>query len=439
VAVPTQSARLADDPTAIASALERRRAAVAQQWNLGAEVMLVAAGDPIHIPGRDDLVYRFRAHSDYFYLTDRERSGGVLAFTADEGWVDFVRPISTAERLWEGAPAGQIPGRPVSELEPWLAQRSGRPLVTLGAPLAGIAGDAGLGDRARRALHHVRRPKDEVELARMRIAEQATAAGFARIAELIAPGQTERELQIELESEFFRHGGDVLSFDTIVASGPNAAVLHFPPTARRLGDDELVLIDAGSEYRGYASDVTRTFSSSGQLTAEQSAVYEIVRVALETTIDRCRPGVESRALHMTAATVIAEGLIDLGVLRGSVPELIDTGAVARFFPHGVGHLVGLGTRDASALPPGHEPDPSIPGLRNNLPLLEGYVTTVEPGIYFVPALLSDPSARAELGSAVDWERVDALIGFGGIRLEHNVLITAGAPEVLTADIPLLLN
>ncbi len=437
MAVDTQSAQLADDAAAIAKALDRRRAAVAEQWDFVAEVVVIAAGDPIHIPGRDDLVYRFRAHSDYFYLTDRERSGGVLAFTADEGWVDFVRPISTAERLWEGAPAGQIPGRPVAELDAWLAERSGRPLVTLGARLPDVAGDPELTDRARRALHHVRRPKDEVELARMRVAEHATAAGFARVAELIAAGRSERELQIELEAEFFRHGGDVLSFDTIVASGPNSAVLHFPPTARRLGQDELVLIDAGSEYRGYASDVTRTFSSSGRLSSEQATVYEIVRRAMETTIERCRPGVESRALHMSASAVIAEGLIDFGVLRGPVEDLVSAGAVALFFPHGVGHLLGLGTRDASALPPGYEPDPSIPGLRNNLPLWPGYVTTVEPGIYFVPALLSDPESRARLAEWVNWERVDELIGFGGIRLEHNVLITEEAPDVLTADIPLL--
>jgi Xaa-Pro aminopeptidase len=437
MAVSARSVSVADDQAAITTAIERRRAAVAQRWSFGAEVVLIGAGDPIHIPGRDDLTYRFRAHSDYFYLTDRERSGGVLAFTADEGWVDFVRPISAAERLWEGAAPGEIPGRPVTELDGWLAQRAGRPLVLLGAPVPGTDGAADLTDRARRDLHHVRRPKDEVELARMRIAEQATAAGFARIAELIAVGRTERELQVELEAEFFRSGGDVLSFDTIVASGPNSSVLHFPPTGRRLAQDELVLIDAGSEYRGYASDVTRTFSSSGRLSTEQAAVYEIVRRALETTIDHCRPGVESRALHLTAAAVIAEGLIDLGVLRGSIEDVVSEGAVARFFPHGVGHLVGLGTRDASALPPGYEPDPSIPGLRNNLPLLTGYVTTVEPGIYFVPELLGDAKSRAALGRLVDWDRVQELIGFGGIRLEHNVLITEDAPEVLTADIPLL--
>jgi Xaa-Pro aminopeptidase len=437
VGVDAETIRLADDEAAIADAVARRRVAVAERWGVGDEVVLVVAGDPIPIPGRDDLTYRFRSHSDYFYLTDRERSGGVLALTAEDGWVDFVRPVSTAEQLWEGAPADGFPGRPVTELAAWLAERSGRPVGVLGAELPGITGDPRRADTLRRGLHAVRRPKDAVELARMRVAEQATRAGFARLAEVLAAGRTERELQIELEAEFARQGGDNLSFDTIVASGPNSAVLHFPPTTRHLGADELVLVDAGTEYRGYASDVTRTFSSSDRLTGEQAAIYEIVRRALEETVELCLPGVESRALHLAASATIAAGLIDFGVLRGTPEDLVSRGAVARFFPHGLGHLVGLGTRDASALPPGYEPDPAIPGLRNNLPLLTDYVTTVEPGIYFVPALLGDATARVELAGAVDWDRVDRLIGFGGIRLEHNVLLTEDGPEVLTADIPLL--
>lgn len=437
VAVPLKTGSLADDPAAIAAGLERRRAAVAEYWNLGQELVLIGAGDRIHIPGRDDLTYRFRAHSDYFYLTDRERSGGVLAFDPAEGWVDFLRPISTAERLWEGAPAGQPPGRSVTELEGWMAERSGRPVAVLGAPVSGVSADAELSEALRRGLHHIRRPKDAVELDRMRVAEAATAAGFARLAAMLSAGRSERELQIELEAEFYRHGADGLAFETIVASGSNSAVLHFPPTGRRVVDGELVLVDAGAEYRGYASDVTRTFAVSGRLTSEQAFLYDVVRRALSAGIERCVAGAGSRELHLTAAGVIAEGLIELGLLHGSPEDLVAQGAVAMFFPHGVGHLVGLGTRDASELPPGHEPDPATPGLRNNVPLLSGYVTTVEPGIYFVPALLGDQEARARLGEAVDWDRAEGMIGFGGVRLEQNVLITDAAPEVLTADIPLL--
>lgn len=435
--VPVQTSSQADEPAAIAAALERRRTAVAEYWNLDREVVLIGAGDPIHIPGRDDLTYRFRAHSDYFYLTDRERSGGVLAFDPADGWVDFVRPVSSAERLWEGAPPGQPSGRPVAELQGWLAERAGRPVAVLGAPVIGASAGAELSAALRRGLHHVRRPKDEVELDRMRVAEAATAAGFARLSELLRAGVSERELQIELEAEFFRHGGDSLAFETIVASGPNSAVLHFPPTGRRTADGELVLVDAGAEYRGYASDVTRTFAVSGSLSTEQAFLYDVVRRAMSAGVERCVAGTGSREVHLSAATVIAEGMIELGLLHGPPEDLVLSGAVARFFPHGAGHLVGLGTRDASELPPGYEPDPATPGLRNNLPLLSGYVTTVEPGVYFVPALLGDEEARARLGSAVDWDRAEAMIGFGGIRLEQNVLITDGAPEVLTADIPLL--
>ncbi len=435
--VPVKTSSQADDPGAIAAALEHRRAAVGEYWNLGDEVVLIGAGDPIHIPGRDDLTYRFRAHSDYFYLTDRERSGGALAFDPAEGWIDFVRPISNAERLWEGAPPGELPGRPVAQLAGWLAERAGRRVAVLGSPVAGVAADEELSAALRRGLHQIRRPKDAVELDRMRVAEAATAAGFIRLTGMLGAGVSERELQIELEAEFYRRGGDALAFETIVASGPNSAVLHFPPTGRRAADGELVLVDAGAEYRGYASDVTRTFAVSGRLSPEQAFLYDLVRRSLAAGVERCVPGTGSREVHVTAATVIAEGLIELGLLHGSPEDLVAQGAVAMFFPHGAGHLVGLGTRDASELPPGYEPDPATPGLRNNLPLLTGYVTTVEPGVYFVPALLRDPEAHGRLGPAVDWEQAEAMIGFGGIRLEQNVLITDGAPEVLTADIPLL--
>ncbi|MDQ6836256.1 MAG: aminopeptidase P N-terminal domain-containing protein [Actinomycetota bacterium] len=438
MAISTQSHAVADDPAAIAAALERRRAAVVAQWSLHDEVVLLAAGEPIHVPGRDDLTYRFRAHSDYFYLTDSERSGGVLAFDPAEGWVDFVRPVSSAERLWEGAPAGQPAGRAVSELDGWLAARSGRPVALLGAAVAGVTPDPQLSAELRRGLHHIRRPKDDVEVSRMRIAERATSGGFAAVAGLMAEGRTERELQIELEAEFFRRGGDSLAFETIVASGPNAAVLHFPPTARPLGHEELVLIDAGAEYRGYASDVTRTFSSSGRLTPGQAALYGVVRRAVEAAVALCTPGRETRDIHLAAAVVIAAGLIDFGLLRGSAEALVAHGAVALFFPHGVGHLLGLGVRDASATSPGVAPDPrTTPGLRNSLALQLGCAITIEPGVYFVAARLGDKEVRERLRTAVNWERADAMIGFGGIRLEQNVLVTEAGPEVLTADIPLL--
>ena len=421
----------------LAAQIERRRRAVAERWNVGSEVVVIGAGEPVHIPGRADRTYQFRSHSEYFYLTDRERPGGVLAFDADSGWVDFVMPVSREELVWEGAPVDAQDGVSTDELESWLAARRGRPIVNLGAPIAGVAPAEELGAEFRRHLNQVRRPKDALELERMRIAERATSAGFAAVVPLLGAGRTERAVQIELEAEFFRQGADFLAFETIVASGANSGVLHFPPTARALADGELVLIDAGAEFRAYASDVTRTYPVSGSFSPEQAAIHELVARAGVAAAARALPGTEFRDIHRTAATTIAEGLTDFGLLRGSSDALVESGAVSLFFPHGIGHMVGLGVRDAGEVLPGREPEPGMPRLRADLPLEAGHVVTIEPGIYFIPALLEDLDTRAGLREFVIWDRAEAMLGFGGVRIEHNVHVTDEGPEVLTADIPLL--
>lgn len=168
--------------------LERRRRAAAEAWNLSEEVVLVGAGMPIHMPGRADITYPFRAHSEYLYLTDRERPGGVLAFEPSEGWVDFVAPVTRDERLWEGAPADGVEGVPVQALEAWLGERKGRRVACLGSPISGITSEPALEQSTRVALDQIRRQKDELELTRMRAAARATSAGFAAAVQLIEPG-----------------------------------------------------------------------------------------------------------------------------------------------------------------------------------------------------------------------------------------------------------
>jgi Xaa-Pro aminopeptidase len=407
--------------------LERRRAATAAAWNVDGGVVLVEAGEEIPVPGRGDRTYPFRAHSEYLYLTDRERPRGVLAYAPAEGWVEFVAPVTAEELLWtglegdrEGVPEGT---RPLDDLEAWI---EGRPVRRLGA-----AADADV--ELRDALIHVRRPKDDVELERMRIAAEATRAGFAELVPLIAPGRTERELQIALEAAFLQNGGDTLAFETILAAGDHAAVLHFAPTARELRDGDLLLVDAGAEFRGYASDVTRTYAASGTFTAEQALVHDTVRRAGETAIAACRPGTDWHDVHRAAALVVADGLVELGVLRGSPETLVESGAATLFFPHGVGHLVGLGVRDTGAASDEtRKPSPGMPRLRIDVPLAPRQAWTVEPGIYVVPTLLVRERGR----EGVDWDRVDELHGFGGVRLEQNVLITDDGCETLTAAIPL---
>jgi Xaa-Pro aminopeptidase len=225
----------ADDEATITEQVERRRQAVAAEWNLSREIVMVGAGVPVPIAGRGDRTYPFRSHSEYLYLTDRERPSGVLAFDPHDGWVDFVAPVTRDELLWEGAPPGESSATPISNLGEWLAERGGRPTACLGAPVRGVSSNAALESELRAGLNHLRRRKDSLELSRMRAAERATGAGFAAIVPLLAPGRTERELQIELEAAFFRNGADFLAFDTIVAGGPNSAVLHFAPTSRPLG------------------------------------------------------------------------------------------------------------------------------------------------------------------------------------------------------------
>jgi Xaa-Pro aminopeptidase len=213
-------------------------------------------------------------------------------------------------------------------------------------------------------------------------------------------------------------------------------VLHFPPSGRPFEAGDLVLIDAGGEYRGYASDITRTYPASGRFAPEQAELYAIVRSALRAATARCTPGTEWRDVHRTAALVIAEGLAGFGLLRGDPESLVERGAQSIFFPHGIGHMVGLGVRDAGGVLKGRpQREDEFPRLRMDLPLLAGHVVTVEPGIYLVPALVQDADLRERHRDAVDWDRAESMLGFGGIRIEDNVLVTDDGPEVLTADVP----
>jgi Xaa-Pro aminopeptidase len=422
----------------ITEALERRRAAAAAAWDLSDELVLIGAGEPIGVPGRLDLTYPFKAHTEYFYLTDRNQPDGVLAFDAQDGWVDFVAPVTEADRLWSGAPAEDPPGPTTEQLAGWLQARSGRPIADLGVADPDLGADQELTERLHFALNAVRRPKDEVELERMRAAERATAPAFAAALTMLRDGVSEREVQVELEVAALRAGADAMAYDTLVGSGPNSGVLHFMPSGRRLREGDLVLIDAGAEYCGYASDITRTYPVGGRLDGAQAELHSLVRAAELSCIELCVPGVEWRDVHLRAALLIAEGLAAFGLLRGAPESLVESGAVWLFFPHGIGHLVGLGIRDAGGVlaERRHDPPP-FPHLRVDLPLDPGIVVTVEPGVYFVPAILNDPERRRLHHDAVVWERVDSMLGFGGIRIEDDVLITAGGHEVLTADVPVL--
>jgi Xaa-Pro aminopeptidase len=419
--------------------LSDRRHRVAATLPLGDALLLVGAGEPVPLPENSDQTSPFRAHAEYVYLAGLDHEGGVIAYDPrDRGWTSFVPIVTEAARVWEGRT--QLPGIPLTELPAWLAARSGRAVAALGAPLAGVTADASLSGVMRAHFHHARRPKDDAELALLRRAATATAAGYAAVQAELRPGRTERQLQIELEAAFFRAGGDRPGYGSIVGSGPNAAVLHVDPSDRAFGPGEFVLIDAGAEVSRYVCDVTRTYVVGDAPTPFQRDLYQIVLSAQQRAIAACRPGEEWKEIHLRCAVDLTAGLIELGVMHGAAESLVEQEAHTLFFPHGLGHLVGLGVRDASGTLPDRpkDPRPCLRTLRTDLPLAPGYVITVEPGLYFIPALLNDPVRRERFRDCVNWAIAEQHLGIGGVRIEDNLVITTGEPENLTAAIPRML-
>jgi Xaa-Pro aminopeptidase len=271
----------------------------------------------------------------------------------------------------------------------------------------------------------------------MRLAIAATEGGYRQLREAIRPGATERQIQVELESAFFRGGADRTCYSTIVGTGPNTAVFHFTPSARAARDGELVLVDAGAEVRRYGCDVTRTYAASGTFSGIQKEIFEIVLRAEERAVAACAPGVETVDVHFGSCRDLVEGLVAVDLLRGSVDSLIEREAHLLFYPHGIGHMIGLGVRDASGAAPGRpmRTEPALKNQRTDFPLQPGYVMTIEPGIYFVPAILQDAGRRKRYPDCVNWEKAESLLGLGGIRIEDNVLVTKDGRENLTVGIP----
>ncbi len=417
--------------------LSDRRARIATALTLGDAILLVGAGEPVPLPEGSDQTYPFRSHAEYYYLTAEECPGGVVAFDPRDGaggWVSFVPDVTEGERVWEGR--AQLPGASIATLEPWLTTRRGRPIVMLGAPLRGVLADEARSLQAREQLKHARRLKDTTEIALLRRTAVATAAGYEQMRASLRPGVTERALQIELETGFFRAGGDRPGYGSIVGLGANSAILHSTPSSRAAVAGDFLLVDAGVEIGRYMSDVTRTYVV-GTPSAFQRDLYQIVLAVEERALARCVPGAEWREVHVAAAIELTAGLVSLGVMRGAAESLVEQEAHTLFFPHGLGHMVGLGVRDGSGMEPGRTKSPraSLSTLRMDLPLRPGYVVTVEPGLYFIPALLNDPQRRARFRDAVNWPLVESHLSLGGVRIEDNVLVTAGAPENLTAAIP----
>jgi Xaa-Pro aminopeptidase len=251
----------------------------------------------------------------------------------------------------------------------------------------------------------------------MRRAARISAAAHLRAMRACRVGMREYEIEAELLHEFRRQGAQSPAYPSIVAAGANACVLHYPAGSAEARDGDLVLIDAACEVEGYAADVTRTFPANGRFGAEQRAVYEVVLTAQRAAIDAVRAGHDFNAPHEAATRVLTQGLIDLGLLAGSLDGALESKAYRQFFMHRTGHWLGLDVHDV-----GHYRDPAVArGDAAERPwrtLVPGMVTTVEPGLYIRPA-----------------PDVDERFHHIGIRIEDDVAVTAGGCEVLSADAP----
>lgn len=419
-----------------ARTLLERQAKLAATFAADGRAVLVAAGEPLPKPGGLDQTYPFQPHPEYYWLTGITRPGGIMAYSPGEDWTHFVVPVSDTERLWI-ADTPTPPGEPIDSFRQWLASHRERGVVSLGCRLPEGDVDPTVQRVYQQQFDALRRRKDAAEIALFREACAATAAGYARLEQVIRPGTTERAIQIELEAETSRHGATGMGYETIIAAGRRAAVLHCHPGPTPVGEQDVVLVDAGGEIDFYTADVTRTFPAGGKFTAEQQAIYDIILRAELAGIGCCRVGVEWHDVHRTAAMELATGLRNLGIITCSVDEALSTAAIWLFFPHGIGHTVGLGVRDVGGHAPDREPGRTCCGAtpRIDFPLEAGHLVTVEPGIYFVPAILDNPHYRAQHAAAVNWDALDQWRAVGGIRIEDNVLITDGDPDVLTSAIP----
>jgi Xaa-Pro aminopeptidase len=387
-----------------------------------------------------DTDYRFRQDSDFWYLTGFDHPNAVAVLRTDGG-PDFSLYVESRDpeiERWTGyrpgadgavEDYGAVEAHPNREFLPHLGEALGnakRIYHVLGRDAAvdakitetlegmrlrsrqGVVPADAIFD-PRSIIHEMRLIKEPSEIEIMRRAADITREAHASAAALAHDGTFEYELEATLEFVFRRRGATGPAYTTIVGGGSNATVLHYIANEHALRSGELVLIDAGSELEGYASDVTRTYPVSGRFVGERRAVYETVLAAQHAALDLCKPGSTLVDVHQAAVRRIVEGLVDMTLLSGSVDDLIANDSHRRFYMHNTSHWLGLDVHDAGAY--------RVAGESRTLEA--GMVFTVEPGLYI-------PSGDEEVAA-----------GFRGIgvRIEDNVVVTTDGHENLNSALP----
>lgn len=388
-----------------------------------------------------DSNYEFRQNSDFYYLTGFDEPDAVLVLAPGHGEcgsILFLRERDRAMEIWNGKrlgveraadALGVDKAHAIDDLDAML------PHYLAGAETLAydLGNDAEMDRtvmqaleaaraRTRRAgraptaiaqasalVHPMRLVKSAEEIELMRRGAEITRLGYLAAMNATRPGVFEYEIEALMEYEYRRNGALREAYESIVAAGDNATILHYCTNREQLRDGDLLLIDSGAEYRCYATDVTRTWPVNGRFSSEQRAIYEIVEAAHAAASAHVRPGERQRAFHLAAVRTVTEGLIDVGLLSGSVDENIERETYRDYFMHGTGHWLGLDVHDAGAYRDERdEPIALVPGM----------VTTVEPGIYVQRDLACD-------------ERFKGI----GVRIEDDLLVTADGHENLTAAIP----
>ncbi|MDB6062440.1 MAG: Xaa-Pro aminopeptidase [Verrucomicrobiaceae bacterium] len=416
----------------------RRRRDLMAQMEPDSIAIVPAAREKIR---NRDVEFPFRQDSDFYYLTGFPEPDAVLVLLPGREHgevVVFCRERDPAMELWNGYRAGPegvcerygaddaFPIGDMDEILPGLIEGRERVYYAMGrnadfdrrvmqwinvirSKVRAGAHPPGEFLDLDHLLHDLRLFKSAAELRIMREAGKISADAHCRAMTFCQPGMIEYQLESEILHEFSRNGARDPAYGTIVGAGANGCILHYRENNTEIRDGDLVLIDAGCELEHYAADITRTFPANGKFSKEQQALYELTLAAQLDAIASIKPGAHWNEAHEVTVRVIAQGLIDLGLLSGELKEVIETETYKQFYMHRAGHWLGMDVHDVG--------DYKLGGSWRVLE--EGMVMTVEPGIYVSPN-------NTAVGRK--WRGI-------GIRIEDDVAVTKKACEVLTGDVP----